>query len=68
MVVEVAVEVHQLVSVFPTPIFPTLGSSGNANAGPGEGEDVVELTEGNFRKKVVMEKELGWLVEFYAPW
>ena len=29
---------------------------------------MVELTDGNFRKKVVMEKELGWLVEFYAPW
>lgn len=44
------------------------GSSSNANAGTGEGKDVVELTDGNFRKKVLMEKELGWLVEFYAPW
>jgi protein disulfide-isomerase A6 len=44
------------------------GSSSNANAGTGEGKDVVELTDGNFRKKVTMEKELGWLVEFYAPW
>ena len=44
------------------------GSSSNANAGTGEGKDVVELTDGNFRKKVLMEKETGWLVEFYAPW
>ena len=29
---------------------------------------MVELTDGNFRKKVLMEKETGWLVEFYAPW
>jgi hypothetical protein len=29
---------------------------------------VVELTDGNFRKKVLQEKETGWLVEFYAPW
>ena len=31
------------------------GSSGggsNSNAGPGEGKDVVELTEANFKKKV----------------
>ena len=28
------------------------GSSSNANAGPGEGKDVVELTESNFKKKV----------------
>jgi len=44
------------------------GGGSNANAGPGEGKDVVELTDGNFKKKVVFEKELGWLVEFYAPW
>merc|ERR1712013_678310 len=44
------------------------GSSSNANAGTGEGKDVVELTDGNFRKEVLMEKETGWLVEFYAPW
>jgi len=43
------------------------GSSSNANAGPGEGKDVVELTDGNFKKKV-LESEMGWLVEFYAPW
>ena len=30
------------------------GSSGsNTNAGPGEGKDVVELTDANFRKKVL---------------
>jgi len=45
------------------------GSSGgsNSNAGTGEGKDVVELTESNFRKKVI-NSESGWLVEFYAPW
>jgi len=43
------------------------GSSSNNNAGPGEGKDVVELTESNFRKKV-LNSESGWLVEFYAPW
>jgi len=45
------------------------GSSGgsNSNAGPGEGKDVVELTDGNFRKKV-LNSDKGWLVEFYAPW
>jgi len=43
------------------------GSSSNANAGPGEGKDVIELTDGNFKKKV-LDSEMGWLVEFYAPW
>lgn len=45
------------------------GSSGgsNSNAGPGEGKDVIELTESNFRKKV-LNSEKGFLVEFYAPW
>jgi len=45
------------------------GSSGgsNANAGPGEGKDVIELTEANFRKKV-LSSDKGFLVEFYAPW
>jgi len=46
------------------------GSSGgsNSNSGPGEGKDVVELTEANFRKKVLMNNDKGFLVEFYAPW
>lgn len=43
------------------------GSSNNANAGPGEGKDVVELTESNFKKRV-FDSDKGWLVEFYAPW
>ena len=34
----------------------------------GPGKDVVELTEENFEKKVLMEKETGWLVDFYVPW
>ena len=28
------------------------GSSSNANSGPGEGKDVIELTESNWKKKV----------------
>ena len=28
-------------------------SGGNKNAGPGEGKDVVELTDANFKKKVL---------------
>jgi len=43
------------------------GSGSNTNAGPGEGKDVVELTDANFRKKV-LNSDKGWLVEFYAPW
>jgi len=43
------------------------GGSNNANAGPGEGKHVVELTETNFKKKV-LDSDKGWLVEFYAPW
>ena len=42
--------------------------SPNSNAAPGEGKDVVELTDENFRKKVLMETETGWLVELYVPW
>ena len=34
----------------------------------GLGKDVIELTDENFRKKVLMEEETGWLVDFYAPW
>jgi len=45
------------------------GGGSNSNAGPGEGKDVVELTDSNFKKKVIYNKETqGWLVEFYAPW
>ena len=28
------------------------GGSSNANSGPGEGKDVIELTESNWKKKV----------------
>ena len=34
----------------------------------GLGKDVVELTDENFGRKVLEEKETGWLVDFYAPW
>ena len=34
----------------------------------GLGKDVVELTDENFGKKVLEEKETRWLVDFYAPW
>ena len=37
-------------------------------ASAGLGKDVVELTDENFEKKVLKEKETGWLVDFYAPW
>jgi len=43
------------------------GKSSNAGSGPGEGKDVVELTEANF-KKLVLNSDDMWLVEFYAPW
>jgi len=43
------------------------GGGSNTNAGPGEGKDVVVLTESNFKKKL-MNSEKGFLVEFYAPW
>jgi len=43
------------------------GGGSNANSGPGEGKDVIELTESNWKKKVG-NTEKGILVEFYAPW
>jgi len=43
------------------------GRSSNAGSGPGEGKDVVELTDANF-KKLVLNSDDMWLVEFYAPW
>ena len=35
------------------------GSSSNSNSGPGEGKDVVELTEANFKKKVLNSEKVG---------
>jgi len=43
------------------------GRSSNAGSGPGEGKDVVELTDANF-KKLVLNSDDMWLLEFYAPW
>ena len=41
------------------PLLPVLGSGGK--------DEVVELTESNF-KKLVLGSEDMWLVEFFAPW
>lgn len=42
-------------------------SSGSKSSGGGSGDDVIELTESNF-KKLVLQSEDMWLVEFFAPW
>ena len=42
------------------------GGSGSGGSGSGSGE-VVELTESNF-KKLVIDSDDMWLVEFFAPW
>ncbi len=41
--------------------------SGGSGGGGGSGDDVVELTESNF-KKLVLGSDDMWLVEFFAPW
>jgi len=43
------------------------GGSSKSNSEPGGGKDVIELTEGNWKKKV-LNNEKGILVEFFAPW
>jgi len=43
------------------------GSSGGGSGGSGGSGDVVELTESNF-KKLVLDSDDMWLVEFFAPW
>jgi hypothetical protein len=35
------------------------GGGSHSNAGPGEGKDVVELTEANFRKKVINSEKVS---------
>ena len=42
-------------------------SSSGGSGGSGSKADVVELTESNF-KKLVMDSDDMWLVEFFAPW
>ena len=42
-------------------------SSGSGSGGSGSKDDVVELTEKNF-KKLVLQSDDMWLVEFFAPW
>jgi hypothetical protein len=41
------------------------GGGSHSNAGPGEGKDVVELTEANFRKKVINSDKVS-LRQLYA--
>jgi hypothetical protein len=41
------------------------GGGSHSNAGPGEGKDVVELTEANFRKKVINSDKVS-LSQLYA--
>ena len=41
------------------------GGGSHSNAGPGEGKDVVELTEANFRKKVINSEKVS-LSQLYA--
>ena len=46
------------------------GKSGGGNGGGRSGgsvDDVIELTESNF-KKLVLQSDDMWLVEFFAPW
>ena len=43
------------------------GGGSKSNSEPGGGKDVIELTEGNWKKKV-LNNEKGILVEFFAPW
>lgn len=40
------------------------GSSGGGSASP---KDIIELTDANFKEKVLNSDDL-WLVEFFAPW
>ncbi len=42
-------------------------SGGGGGGGGGSKDDVVELTESNF-KKLVLDSDDMWLVEFFAPW
>lgn len=43
------------------------GSGGGSSGGSGGSDAVVELTESNF-KKMVLDSDDMWLVEFFAPW
>merc|ERR1719384_1531353 len=43
------------------------GSSGGGKSGGGSDKDVVELTASNF-KKLVLQSDDMWLIEFFAPW
>lgn len=47
-----------------TPLFAFFGLSAALYSGR---DDVVELTSGNFKQKVLQSDQL-WMVEFYAPW
>jgi len=43
------------------------GSGGRGGSGGGKDGEVVELTESNF-KKLVLQSDDMWLIEFFAPW
>ncbi len=43
------------------------GGSSGGSGGSGSKDDVIELTESNF-KKLVLQSDDMWLVEFFAPW
>jgi protein disulfide-isomerase A6 len=42
-------------------------SGGSGGSGKDSGDAVIELTDSNF-KKLVLDSEDVWLVEFFAPW
>jgi len=52
-----------LARAFTNLILPTFLAGG----GSGSKDDVIELTESNF-KKLVLQSDDMWLVEFFAPW
>jgi len=43
------------------------GKSSGGGGGTGDAKDVIELTDANFKGKV-LNSDSNWLVEFYAPW
>lgn len=43
-------------------------SSGSKHDDHATGEDVVELTNDNFKELVVDQDGVGWMIIFYAPW
>ncbi len=58
-----------LARAFTNLILPTFlaGGSSGGSGGSGSKDDVIELTESNF-KNLVLQSDDMWLVEFFAPW